>query len=140
LCAACDGYFFRKKKVAVIGCGDFMKHEVDVLEHLIDDIAVFTNNKDLEVSLNRIVIEDEILEFKGDHKLRQIVTSKQAYDVDGVFIALGTPSTINFAKQLGIIIENNNVVVDRNYETNIEGILCSWRYDWWTTSNRKSRI
>jgi thioredoxin reductase (NADPH) len=122
LCAACDGYFFRKKKVAVIGCGDFMKHEVEVLEHLIDDITIFTNNKRLEVDVNHLVVDDTILEFKGDHRCRQIVTSKQTYDIDGIFIALGTPSTLNFAKQLGIIIENNNVLVNTNYETNVEGV------------------
>ena len=42
-CATCDGFFFRKKKLALIGYGDFMLHEYDVLKNFTSDITVFTN-------------------------------------------------------------------------------------------------
>ena len=39
-CAICDGFFFRNKKVAVIGSGAYAKSEYAVLKNIIDDVTI----------------------------------------------------------------------------------------------------
>ena len=55
-CATCDGFFYRKKKTAIIGSGEYMKHELEVLENIIPDLTIFTrgdfNAVDFNVSAN----------------------------------------------------------------------------------------
>ena len=58
-------------------------------------------------------------------KISHIVTDQGEYPVDGVFIALGVPSSVDFASQLGVIVEKNNITVDENYQTNIEGLFAA---------------
>lgn len=121
LCAACDGYFFRKKKIALIGHGAYLLHELEHLKKLTDDILIFSNDKALPFP----IIPDKILEFKGDKKLREIKTDQGVYPVDGVFFALGSPSLLSFASQLGLMTENQSIVVDSSYQTNIPGLFAA---------------
>lgn len=51
--------FLQKEKVALIGNGPYMQHELAVLENIVSDIAVFTDGKPLEVSLDDSVIVHE---------------------------------------------------------------------------------
>ena len=124
-CATCDGYFYRKKKLAIIGCGPYMQQELKELEHITDDVTVFTNNKPLKDSVNHTVITDKILGFDGETKVTTIQTDKGNYSVDGIFIAIGTPSSIDFAQKLGVVVEKSNLVVDENYQTNIDGLFAA---------------
>ena len=50
-CATCDGFFYRKKKIALIGNGKYMAHELSVLENISKDILVFTDGLPLETEL-----------------------------------------------------------------------------------------
>jgi thioredoxin reductase (NADPH) len=38
---------------------------------------------------------------------------------------LGVPSSVEFASQLGVIVEKTNLVVDENYQTNIPGLFAA---------------
>lgn len=125
MCATCDGYFYRKKKLAIVGCGAYMQYELEYLNRISSDVTVFTHGNQLACKIENPVIFDHILSFKGDEKISHIVTDKGEYPVDGVFIALGVPSSIDFASQLGVIVEKNNIVVDENYQTNIEGLFAA---------------
>ncbi len=125
MCATCDGYFYRRKKLAIVGCGAYMQHELEYLNRISNDITVFTHGNQLPSKVENPVVLDQILSFKGDEKISHIVTDKGEYPVDGVFIALGVPSSIDFASQLGVIVEKNNIAVDEDYQTNIEGLFAA---------------
>jgi len=125
LCATCDGYFYRKKKLAIIGCGAYMLHELEYLSRLTSDITVFTHGNELNTDIEVTVNSEPILSFKGTDKVTHIETSQGLYQVDGIFIALGVPSSIDFASQLGVIVEKNSLVVDENYQTNVEGLFAA---------------
>ena len=45
-CAVCDGFFFRKKKLAVLGHGAFALHESEYLRHIAAEVTVLTNGQD----------------------------------------------------------------------------------------------
>jgi thioredoxin reductase (NADPH) len=123
LCAMCDGYFYKKKKIAVIGSGAYMQHELSHLKLLTDDITVFTNGEVLDQPVDVHVINDPIQEFVGEHRVTSIKTTHSTYEIQGVFLAIGAPSSLEFASQLGVIIDKNSVVVDGNYQTNINGLF-----------------
>lgn len=125
LCATCDGYFYRKKKLAIIGCGAYMLHELEYLSRLTSDITIFTHGNDLDSDHEYPIIKDPVLSFKGTDRVTHIETTQSLYPIDGVFIALGVPSSIDFASQLGVIVEKNSLVVDENYQTNVEGLFAA---------------
>ncbi|MDX9690841.1 MAG: NAD(P)/FAD-dependent oxidoreductase [Acholeplasmataceae bacterium] len=125
LCATCDGYFYRKKKLAVVGCGAYMLHELEYLTRISNDITIFTHGNQLNAEVEQNIVSDPIISFKGTDKITHIETTQGTYEVDGVFIALGVPSSIDFASALGVIVEKNSLVVDENYQTNIEGLFAA---------------
>ncbi|MCD4826745.1 MAG: NAD(P)/FAD-dependent oxidoreductase [Acholeplasmataceae bacterium] len=123
-CATCDGYFFRRKKIAIVGCGHYMINELEVLSQINKDITIFTNGHELIDDVDFPVVKSKIVKFVGEQKLSHIETEDgESYEVQGAFIAIGTPSSIDFATKLGVIIDKNNISVDQNYQTNIDGLF-----------------
>ena len=124
-CATCDGFFYRKKKLALIGNGSYMKHELEVLENISKDMTIFTDGLPLEVEVNPEikVITDKITDIIGDERIRTIVAGDERVDIDGAFIAKGNASGFTIAKHLGIALDNNSIIVDKDYMTNIPGIF-----------------
>ncbi len=119
-CAVCDAFFYRNKKIAIIGNADYMASELEVLSRITKDITVFTNNKELEVEVDYPVIKDKITKFTGDDYLEGIYTDKE-YKFDGVFVAVGSASSFDFAKHLGILLDDKNkIIVNDKNETNVK--------------------
>lgn len=125
MCATCDGYFYRRKKIAIVGCGFYMKHELEYLSRMTPDITIFTHGNPLTEKLPYAINREKIKAFTGDFRIRAIETESGVYPIDGVFIALGAPSSLEFASQLGLIIEKNSLVVDHNYQTNVTGVFAA---------------
>lgn len=125
LCATCDGYFYRKKRIGLIGYGPYMKRELEHLSRLSDNITVFTHGHDIEGEIDTPVVKDRIERFEGKERIQRIVTESSSHDVDGVFIALGAPSTVEFATRLGLITENERIRVSEDYRTNIDGLFAA---------------
>ena len=53
------------------------------------------------------------------------MTKDKTYDVDVLFIAIGSPSASDFALRMGAFLENNNIVVDKEFMTNISGLFAA---------------
>lgn len=126
-CAVCDGFFYRKKKTGLVGSGDYMLHELEVLKPMIPDLTVFTNGNHVESPLldGVKVVEEKIVSFNGEEHLESITTTNETYEVYGCFIAEGAQSSFTFAKHLGIGLDGNNIIVDKNLMTNIPGIFAA---------------
>lgn len=123
-CATCDGFFYRKKKIAVIGSKDFMIEELEVLKNFTNDILIFTNNEKLENEVDFPVINEKIVSFVGNDNLEKIVTENSEYNVDAAFIAIGSAQALDFCAHLGIEIDElKNIVVDSNFMTNLPGVF-----------------
>ena len=45
--AICDGFFYKNKKIAVIGSGEYALHEAEILKNISDDVTIFTNGREL---------------------------------------------------------------------------------------------
>lgn len=126
-CATCDGFFYRKKKIGLVGYNSYMLHELEYLLPLTSDITIFTNGNKLEVELPKDleVITSKITDLKGTDKLEEVVCGDQSVKVEGLFIALGSQNAFTLAKHLGLALSNNDLVVDENYMTNIPGVFAA---------------
>ena len=118
-CATCDGFFYKKQKVAVIGGGNTALEEALYLSNIAADVTIihrkdaFRGEKILRQRVldkdNITVIWDHTLdEILGDEKgvnairVSSVLTGQQSeIDLEGVFIAIGhTPNTKIFEHQL----------------------------------------
>ena len=123
-CATCDGFFYRKKKVGIIGNADYMLHEYEVLKNMIPHLTIFTNGEPLTVDVgNAKVVSDKIVSFNGDDHLQSITTTKETIEIYGCFIASGSQSGFTLAKHLGIGLNGNYIIVNEDKMTNIEGLF-----------------
>ncbi len=120
-CATCDGFFYKNKKVAVIGNSKYTINEANYLSNLTQNITILTNNLYLNQSqynqIDKKIVEinknDQIFEIKFD--------DNSIINVDGIFIALelGTTEIIN---KIGILTEKNKIVTNQFMETNVNNI------------------
>lgn len=127
-CAVCDGFFYRGKSVAVIGDGAFAIHEYEYLKKIAGHVYLLTNGKQISVrnSSNIDIIQEEIDYCVGENRILEIVLkNKQKLKVDGVFVAQGTLSSFEIAKQMGILTKDNSILVDENFMTNIQGVFAA---------------
>ena len=126
-CAICDGFFFRNKKVAVLGSKEYAIHEAEELKNVTENVKILTNGEQLveNRSGDFEVKEKEIRELRGTDKLEEVeFTDNTIEKIDGLFIAIGTASSSDLAKKIGVLLDdNNNIKVDKDMQTNIHGLF-----------------
>jgi thioredoxin reductase (NADPH) len=141
-CATCDGFFFRGKKIMVIGGGDSAMEEANFLSRFGSEVALVHHNDSFRASkimlerskanpkisfLTNTVVDDIYDVEKGEVtgvKLRNLKTA-EVYDrpVDGFFVAIGhIPNTKPFASQLDLD-PDGYIISHGGARTNIEGVF-----------------
>lgn len=124
-CAICDAAFYRNKNVAVLGNGDYAIGEIQELLPLVRTVTMITNGqKPIEYRNEKVIVNTKkIKEFRGNKKLEEIeFEDNTKQNIDGIFIAQGIASSVDFAKKLGAKVENNYIVVNENMETSVPNI------------------
>lgn len=123
-CAVCDAPFFKEKNVAVLGSGEYAIGEIEELKPIAKNVTMLTNGeKPVEKRTDIEIDQDKINEFRGTSKIEEIVfESGETKKIDGVFIAQGIASSVDFAKKLGARVENNAIVVNNNMETTVPNV------------------
>lgn len=132
-CTTCDGFFYNNLVVGVLGYGDYAVHEAIELEAFTKDITIFTNGRELEAKgkyqkeAQRFnVVTKPVYRVDGGETIQKIFfkdgTSK---DIDGLFVAYESPSSVDFATKLGIVTKKNAIEVDENQATNIPGVYAA---------------
>ena len=142
-CATCDGFFFRDKKVLVVGGGDSALEEATYLTKFASEVIIVHRRDEfraskimadralahpkIKVTWNSVIEEILGTKEKGVHGVKMKDT--QSGDIreescDGVFMAIGhNPNTALFidildADQAGYLITNHGSTA-----TNIEGVF-----------------
>ncbi|MBC8344947.1 MAG: thioredoxin-disulfide reductase [Candidatus Marinimicrobia bacterium] len=142
-CATCDGFFYRDKKVLVVGGGDSAIEEATYLTKFASEVIIVHRREEfraskimaeralahpkIKVAWNSVI--DEILgtKEKGVHGVKMKDTQNgniREESCDGVFMAIGhKPNTELFidilnSDQAGYLVTNNGTTA-----TNIEGVF-----------------
>lgn len=125
-CTTCDGFFYKDKDVAVLGNKEYALHEAQNLLPIAKSVTMLTNGEQpVEKRTEGIEIkENKIREFRGTNSIEEIeFEDNTKKKIDGVFVALGTASSSDLARKLGVILDDkNNIKVDNKMETNIKGV------------------
>lgn len=120
-CATCDGFFFRNKKIAVLGNSDFALHELNYLKNISSDLFLLTNGDSLESEF--ITYNNKIKELVGETSLEKIIFEDNTeLLIDALFIANDSPDSNVLAKKCGILTDKSGIVINEKFETNVSGI------------------
>ena len=149
-CATCDGFFYRGKKVAVIGGGNTAVEEALYLSNIASEVTLVHRRDSLraEKILQQKLFdkaENGIVTLVWNHTLEEVTgddsgvtgltlastqdNSTQQIDVAGVFIAIGhKPNTDIFVDQLDMkdgYIQINSGLDGNATQTSIEGVFAA---------------
>lgn len=138
-CAICDSFFFKNKKVSVIGNGEFALSEIKTIENVTNDITILTNGEKTSDLINKYindgksydsvrkikVINKKIKEIMGDTKVKEVLFEDETkIDTDGIFVATNEADGTDLAKILGLTIYKDRYIkVNENMETNVRGVF-----------------
>ena len=143
-CATCDGFFYRKKTVAVVGGGDTACEEATYLAGLCRQVYMIVRKPFLRASKAmqqrvfdtpniEVLFEQNTAEVLGDDegvtgvRLRHSTTgAEREIAVDGFFLAIGHhPNTELFQGQLELDDEGYIRVKPGTSETSVEGVFAA---------------
>lgn len=127
-CAVCDGFFFRKKKLAVLGHGAFALHEAEYLRHIAAEVTVLTNGQDDSAAkaAGFATLTTPVTAVTGSERLEAVhFADGSELEVSGLFIALGTSDSTDMARKLGAQLDGRFIKVDADGATNIPGLFAA---------------
>lgn len=142
-CAVCDGFFFRGKKVAIVGAGDTAAEEATYLAKLCPEVHMLVRRDEMRASkiMQKRVIDaenitihwnTETVEILGDEevtgaRVKNNKTGEEStLEVDGFFVAIGhKPNTDIFKGYLDMDDTGYLNVNPGTSFTNIEGVFAS---------------
>ncbi len=141
-CATCDGFFFKKKDVAVVGGGDTAMEEAIFLTRYANHVTVIHRRETLRASKIMqdrafknpkisFIWDTEIVEVLGDTevtglRLRNLKTGEESVlPVQGFFLAIGHEPNTSLFK--GVIdMDKKGYIVPVEYTmTNIPGVFAA---------------
>ena len=142
-CATCDGFFFKDKKVFVIGGGDSAMEEASFLTKFASEVQIIHRRNELRASK---IMQDRVLnnpkihiqwnttleDIKGNVDdgvsaviLKDIISGDiRSEECDGVFLAIGhTPNTELFDNFLNLDEKKYICTDDNSTKTSVPGIF-----------------
>lgn len=141
-CATCDGAFFRKKEVAVVGGGDVAVEDAIYLAGLCEKVYLIHRRNELRAAMSlqesmkkfsnvEVLWEYVVEEICGEDqvdglKLRHVKDgTERQLSVAGVFIAVGIrPNSTPFASSVALD-EQGYIIAGEDCVTNIPGIFAA---------------
>jgi thioredoxin reductase (NADPH) len=143
-CATCDGFFFKDKRLVVVGGGDTAMEEALFLTKFATEVYVVHRRHELRASKIMVdraarnekisfiwnaVVEDILGEAKSGGvtavRLKDVKTNEtRDFPCDGVFIAIGhSPNTKLFKGQLDLDANGYIITNPKSSHTNVEGVF-----------------
>ncbi|MGQ9596481.1 MAG: FAD-dependent oxidoreductase [Thermoproteota archaeon] len=132
----------RSRKVTIIGAGYIglelaenlrrIGKEVTILELLplpmpnIDPELAEVISREVRRNGVRLELNKRVIGFKGDEKVKKVLTEGSEYETDLVIIAVGVRPNVSLAKQIGVGLGKNGAIkTNSRMETNIDGVFAA---------------
>ena len=141
-CATCDGWFFKDKRVVIVGGGDSAFEEALFITRYASSVTLIHRRDEFRAGailqnrakehpkmnfiLNTIVTEVVGTEKLTTLKLKNVVTNEEStFETDGLFIFIGhTPNSQMFKGKLDMD-ELGYLKVNEKMETNVPGVFAA---------------
>ena len=141
-CATCDGFFYKDKKVLVVGGGDTAMEEATYLTKFASEVVIIHRRdrfRASKVMVDRVMKNSKVrviwdvvmkdIEGTKESGVKSVILENQKTkkrfneDCDGVFLAIGhKPNTDLFKDQLETN-ENGYLLTNSGTKTNIDGVF-----------------
>jgi thioredoxin reductase (NADPH) len=121
-CAVCDGFFYRDKDVAVLGCCDYAAHEARELLPLAKSVTLVTNGAaPIDGLPEGLKVDDrKIAELRGGEMLEGVAFEDgTVLPVRGLFVAQGVAGSADLAKKVGAGTVGNRIQVDDEMQSSV---------------------
>lgn len=142
-CAVCDGFFYKKKNVAVVGGGDTAAEDALYLSGLCNHVSLIVRRDQLRASkiMQKKLLENpkvdifwnnnvkEVLGTDNDGVTGLIISNNKTgetkeLEISGLFLAIGhTPASSLFKNQLEIDNAGYIVTKPNSTKTSVEGVF-----------------
>src|SRR5512138_1461366 len=141
-CATCDGWFFKDKKVVIVGGGDSALEEGLFITRYASSVTVIHRRQEFRASpllqkrakehpKMNFILDTVVTDVIGNDKLealklKNIKTGEETiYETDGLFIFIGhTPNTQMFKDQLEMS-DLGYIKINDRMETNVPGVFAA---------------
>jgi thioredoxin reductase (NADPH) len=137
-CATCDGPFYTGKVVCVVGGSDSAAKEALFLSQNVKKVYIIYRGKEIRAEpINKqrvynnekieIIYETNVVEIKGETNVKSVIFDNgKEFEVDGVFIEIGSIPNSEIAKNVGVKTnKKGEIIITRKSETNIPGIFAA---------------
>jgi thioredoxin reductase (NADPH) len=141
-CATCDGAFFRKKTVAVVGGGDVAVEDAIFLAGLCGKVYLIHRRDELRAAASlqkrllsmgnvEVIWDSEVTEICGDElvdgiEVRNKKTGENSkLEINGIFIAVGIVPNTEILKGIVEMDEKGYIIADETCATSSEGIYAA---------------
>ncbi len=141
-CATCDGWFFKEKKVVVVGGGDSALEEAIFLTRYVSEVLLVHRRTEFRAGAIlqkrigenpkiKLVLDSIVKSINGDGKVKSVTIEnvktgeQKKLSVDGVFIFIGHKPNNEIYKGQIDIDDRGFVVVNQKMETNIPGVYAA---------------
>jgi thioredoxin reductase (NADPH) len=142
-CATCDGFFFRKKTIAVVGGGDSAMEEATFLTKFADKVYVIHRNETLRASKTmqdraadnpkiEFIFNKTVEHIYGDSAVTGVGLvdtvdgSETTLDLGGLFIAIGADPRTHLVHGIVDFTADGTIAVEgRSSRTNIPGVFAA---------------
>ena len=138
-CATCDGAFYKKRDVAVVGGGNTALEDTLYLSNICNKVYLIHRRNEFRGDNSvvdkikgktniDIIYNSNVTKLIGDERLNAIEISnldgfKKEINVSGLFVAIGKIPVNDIFKDIIEIDENGYILASENCHTNIDGIF-----------------
>ena len=141
-CATCDGWFFKEKRVVIVGGGDSALEEGLFITRYASAVTIVHRREEFRAGailqtrarehpkvsfvLNTVLTEVIGAEKTEAVRMKNVASGLESiYETDGVFIFIGhTPNTQMFSGQLDMI-DGGYLKVDERMRTSVKGVFAA---------------
>lgn len=140
-CATCDGFFYRKKDVAVVGGGDTACEEATYLASICRQVYLVVRKNYLRASkaMQQRVFTTPNIEVIFEHNTKEVLGDENGVtgmllvsnegmerriDVDGIFLAIGHHPNTELVKGQ-IDLDEQGYIVTHHGHTNVSGVFAA---------------